>query len=137
MWKDVLGLTARLVNEDFQVLVSNIKEKNTDIFRLNWNGDYNDPNAFLEVFESGNPSNFVGFEDAEFDDLMQAAGAQANPERRMIYLEEAERRMLRNHPVIPIYFYVNRSMVSPEVGGWGDNVLNYHYSRHLRLAGHE
>ena len=45
--------------------------------------------------------------------------------------------MLRDHPLIPIYFYVNRSMVSKRVEGWGDNVLNYHYSQHLRLAAEE
>jgi hypothetical protein len=25
-------------------------------------------------------------------------------------------------------------MVSPKVRGWGDNVLNYHYSQHLSFA---
>ena len=137
MWKEVLGVEARLVNEDFQVLVSNIQQKNTDVFRLNWNGDYNDPNTFLEVFETGNSSNFVGYDDPEYNDLMRAAAAQTNRDRRKTYLEEAERQMLRNYPVMPIYFYINRSMVSPAVEGWGDNVLNYHYSRHLSLTEQE
>ena len=42
--------------------------------------------------------------------------------------------MLSEHPLMPIYFYVNKSMVNPRVRGWGDNVLNYHYSQHLSLA---
>jgi ABC-type oligopeptide transport system substrate-binding subunit len=134
MWKDVLGVEAELINQDFQVLVSNIQGNSTDVFRLNWSADYNDPHSFLEVFETGNSSNFVGYEDPEYDDLMARAERQTDPERRKIYLEEAERRMLRNYPVIPLYFYINRNMVSPAVSGWEDNVLNYHYSRHLSLA---
>ena len=64
-------------------------------------------------------------------DVMRRAARQTEPTSRRLYLEEAERQMLRNSPVIPIYFNVNKSMVSPSVSGWGDNVLNYHYSQHL------
>jgi ABC-type oligopeptide transport system substrate-binding subunit len=137
MWKDVLGFEARLVNEDFQVLLANVQDKNTEIFRLNWNGDYNDGHTFLAGFETGNSSNFTGYASEEFDELMARAAAQRDPGRRKLYLEEAERRMLRDYPVIPIYFYINRNMVSPEVRGWGDNVLNYHYSQHLSLVTEE
>jgi oligopeptide transport system substrate-binding protein len=135
MWKEVLGVEADLVNEDFQVLLSNVQEKNTNVFRLNWNGDYNDAQNFLTMFESDTTTNFFGYADEEFDELMDTAATQTNPDRRKLYLEEAERRMLLDYPVIPIYFYINRSMVSPAVDGWGDNVLNYHYSRHLSLNG--
>jgi len=42
--------------------------------------------------------------------------------------------LLADHPVIPLYLYVSEHLVSPEVVGWEDNVLDYHYSRHLSLA---
>ena len=42
--------------------------------------------------------------------------------------------MLADHPVIPLYFYVSKHLVSPDVVGWEDNVLDYHYSQHLSLA---
>jgi ABC-type oligopeptide transport system substrate-binding subunit len=134
MWKQVLGVEAELINEEFQVLISNIQQKNMEIFRLNWNGDYNDAHTFLTTLESDNPSNFTGYHSEEFDDLMRRAARQTDPTNRRFYLEEAERQMLRDNPLIPIYFNVNKSMVSPAVSGWGDNVLNYHYSQHLSLA---
>ena len=137
MWKQVLGVEAELVNEEFQVLISNIQQKKMEVFRLNWNGDYNDAHTFLTTLESANPSNFTGYDSPEFDDLMRRAARQADSTSRKIYLEEAERQMLRDNPVIPIYFNVNKSMVSPAVGGWGDNVLNYHYSQHLSLVADE
>ena len=48
-------------------------------------------------------------------------------------LDKAERDLLADHPVIPLYFYVSKHLVSPEVSGWEDNILDYHYSQHLSL----
>jgi ABC-type oligopeptide transport system substrate-binding subunit len=134
MWKRVLGVDAQLVNEEFRVLVTNIEEGNTGIFRLNWNGDYNDAHTFLTQLETGNSGNYTRYSSDEYDGLMTRAARQVNPANRQLLLEEAEKQLLRDHPVIPLYFYVNRSMVSTRVSGWGDNVLNYHYSQHLKLA---
>jgi oligopeptide transport system substrate-binding protein len=135
MWREVLGFEATLVNEEFQVLLANIREQAvTEVFRSSWTGDYNDAHTFLTILEGGNPSNTPGYENAEYDGLMERAAQQSEPDLRQVYLEEAERLMLSEHPLMPIYFYVNKSMVSPRVSGWGDNVLNYHYSQHLSLA---
>jgi oligopeptide transport system substrate-binding protein len=135
MWKEVLGVETTLINEEFQVLLSNIEQKEvTQVFRLIWSGDYNDAHTFLTTLESDNPSNFAAYRRAEYDSLMARAAAQIDPDRRKVLLAEAEELMLGDHPVIPLYFLVNKSMVSKRVEGWGDNVLNYHYSQHLRLV---
>jgi oligopeptide transport system substrate-binding protein len=49
-------------------------------------------------------------------------------------LEDAERLMLAEHPVLPLYFYVNKHLVKPWVHGWSDNVMNVVYSKDLRLG---
>jgi ABC-type oligopeptide transport system substrate-binding subunit len=74
------------------------------------------------------------FQNAKFDKLMDDAAAQVSPLSRRLYLEEAERVLLSEQPVIPLYFSVSKHLVSPRVRGWGDNVLDYHYSQHLSLA---
>ena len=134
MWRDALGVKATLINEEFQVLLANMREREiTQVFRSSWTGDYNDAHTFLNILQSGNPSNMPGYENEEFDSLMQQAAGQVDADKRRLYLEEAERVLLADHPVIPLYFYVSKHLVSPEVIGWGDNVLNYHYSQHLSL----
>ncbi len=82
----------------------------------------------------GNPSNMPRWANEEYDSLMQRAAAQVDPKSRRLFLEEAERVLLADHPLIPVYFYVSQHLVSPDVVGWEDNVLDYHYSRHLSLA---
>jgi len=135
MWREVLGAEITLINEEFQVLLANMREAEiTEIFRSSWIGDYNDAHTFLNILQDGNPSNMPRYSSEEYDGLMQRASEQVEPMRRRLYLEEAERILLTDHPVIPLYFFVSKHLVSPEVVGWGDNVLDYHYSQHLSLA---
>lgn len=134
MWREVLGVKTTLINEEFRVLLANmLARENTQVFRSSWSGDYNDAHSFLSVMESGNPSNLPGFRDKNYDSLLSRAAIQMNPEVRRLYLEEAESKLLAEHPVIPIYFYVSKHLVSSRVVGWQDNVLDYHYSQHLSL----
>jgi ABC-type oligopeptide transport system substrate-binding subunit len=135
MWAETLGVETTLVNEEFQVLLANMREAEiTQVFRSSWIGDYNDAHTFLNILESGNPSNMPRFANATFDQLMKQAAGQTDLHKRRLYLEEAERVLLREHPVIPLYFFVSKHLVSPRVRGWGDNVLDYHYSQHLSLV---
>ncbi|MBT8084599.1 MAG: peptide ABC transporter substrate-binding protein [Woeseia sp.] len=135
MWRDVLGFEAKLVNEEFRVLVANIRERSeTEVFRLSWNGDYNDANSFLSMFESDNPSNLTAYSNPSFDALMKSAAQQTEPLRRRMYLEEAEHVMLDDHPVVPLYFHVSKHLVRREIRGWQDNVLDFHYSQHLSFS---
>ena len=135
MWRDVLGFEATLINEEFQVLLANMRNMDiTQVFRTSWMGDYNDAHTFLQIKQSGNPSNLTGYASEEFDSLMRRAAEQTDLGRRRLYLEEAERVLLADHPVIPLYFYVSKHLVNPRVLGWGDNVLDYHYSQHLSIA---
>ena len=138
MWAEVLGAKATLVNEEFQVLLANIQAQDvTEVFRLSWTGDYNDAHTFLNILQSANAANMPAYKSDEYDSLLQRASEQVDLGRRRLYLEEAERVMLADHPAIPIYFYVNKHLVSPRIDGWGDNVLDYHYSQHLSFKAAE
>ena len=135
MWKDALGVDTTLINEELQVLLANMREAEvTQVFRSSWIGDYNDAHTFLSIVESDNEANMPRYANDEFDAVMDQAARQVNPRWRRVHLEEAERVFLADHAVIPLYFYVSKHLVSPEVRGWGDNVLDYHYSQHLSLA---
>ena len=138
MWADVLGVETTLINEEFRVLLQHMAAKDiTQVFRGSWIGDYNDATTFLNLMSSDDPSNMTGYASEEFDRLMKRAAAQGDMDRRRLFLEEAEGVVLEDQPVIPIYFYVSKALVSPLVKGWEDNILNYHYSQHLRLEAAE
>jgi oligopeptide transport system substrate-binding protein len=132
MWLEVLGVEATLINEEAQVWLANMKEAEvTQVFRASWMGDYNDAHTFLSVLQGGGAANMTRYANPDYDALMARAAEQTDPNQRKLLLEEAERVMLADYPVIPMYFFVSKHLVSPEIAGWGDNVLDYHYSQHL------
>ena len=138
MWRNVLGAQAQTVNVEFQVLLDQMREREiTQVFRSSWFGDYNDANTFLAIMQGDSAANMPGYSNPEYDELMRSAGEQLDLDRRRLYLEEAERVLLADHVVIPLYFYVSKHLVKPEVEGWQDNILNYHYSQHLSLGAAE
>ncbi|MDJ0939416.1 MAG: peptide ABC transporter substrate-binding protein [Woeseiaceae bacterium] len=135
MWEEVLGVETVIVNEEFQVLLANIrKREETEVFRASWIGDYNDAQTFLDLMLTNSASNLPGYGNPAYDELMVKAAEQTDLDRRRLFLEEAERVMLADHPLIPIYFYVSKHLIKPEVKGWQDNILDYHYSQHLSLG---
>jgi oligopeptide transport system substrate-binding protein len=103
------------------------------MFRSSWIGDYNDPYTFLSVMRSDFGINLVHYGNDAYDALLDRSEADADPRRRRQSLEAAERRMLADVPVIPLYFYVDKHLVSPRVTGWYDNVMNVVYTRDLSL----
>ena len=104
------------------------------MFRSSWVGDYNDAYTFLQYLKGGFGVNLPHYRSDEYDALLALAGAEPDRGRRRGLLEAAERIALADHPLIPIYFYVNKHLVKPRVVGWYDNVLNVIYSKDLSLA---
>lgn len=136
MWKEALGVETELYAEEFRALLQTIQaRKDTQVFRSSWIGDYNDAYTFAQLLQTGFGINLTGYSNPRYDALLAEATRQPDPARRRALLEEAERVMLADHPVLPVYFYVNKHLVKPYVSGWSDNVMNVQYSKDLRLDG--
>ena len=133
MWKQQLGVETRLVNEEWAVFATNRRQgRITQIVRGGWIADWRDPANFLQLFESSSPLDYSFFRDPEFDRLMQAAANQTD-QQRIETLWQAEQRLLDEQVIIPIYYYVSRHLVKPEVEGFEDNAMDIHLSRWLSI----
>ena len=134
MWKEALGAEVRLTQVEFKSLLQDIDRGDVEMFRSSWVGDYNDAYTFAQYLKSDFGVNLPRYASAA---LRRAARARRapRPTRRSAraLLEEAERTMLADHPLLPLYFYVNKHLVKPEVQGWYDNVMNVVYSKDLAL----
>jgi len=134
MWKEALGVEVRLTQVEFKSLLQDIDRGDVEMFRSSWIGDYNDAYTFAQVLKSDFGVNLPHYDSPRYDALLHSAVLQQDPLQRGALLEEAERVMLADHPLLPLYFYVNKHLVKPEVLGWYDNVMNVVYSRDLALA---
>ena len=52
---------------------------------------------------------------------------------RIERLQRAETQLMKDMPVIPLYFYVSRHMVKSTVTGFEPNVRDIHLSRYLEV----
>jgi len=131
MWKQVLGVNTQLVNEEWKVFVNNRKMGVvTEVFRGGWIADFADPASFLDLFTIGNSLNNTFYENPDFEILLKSAKI-ASGQSRMELLHQAEELLMQDMPVIPLYYYVSRHLVNPEIGGFVDNVRDIHLSRYL------
>lgn len=137
MWKKELGVKTTLINQEFKVFLDTRKQKReTQVFRAAWIGDYRDPFNFLEILHSGHGQNDTGYVSPEYDAFMRRSMSEPEAEARRLILEEAERLLLDDQPVMPIFFYVNRRVVKPWVRGWQSNLLDFHPSQHFYILEH-
>jgi len=132
MWKQTLGVNATLVNEEFRVFMQNREQKViTQIFRAGWISDYNDPYSFLEMFRTGHGRNDYGYANSTFDALLDEVGTERVRARRERLMFEAERMLMSDHVIIPIYTYVTKRLVNPHLRGWQNNVMDHHPTRNM------
>jgi oligopeptide transport system substrate-binding protein len=132
MWKQVLGVRVTLVNEEAKVFQQNREQKFvTQVFRAGWISDYNDPYSFLEIFRTGHGRNDYGYANSSFDALLEEIAQERVPARRDRMMVEAERILLDDNPIIPVYTYVTKRLVDQHIKGWQNNVMDHHLSRYM------
>jgi oligopeptide transport system substrate-binding protein len=133
MWKEALGAEVRLTQVEFKSLLQDIDRGDVEMFRSSWVGDYNDAYTFAQYLTTSFGVNLPHYSSARYDALVKSATLEPDLQARAVLLEQAERLMLSDHPLLPLYFYVNKHLVKPEVSGWYDNVMNVVYSKDLAL----
>jgi oligopeptide transport system substrate-binding protein len=134
MWKEALGIETTLHAEEFKVLLQDIDRGDvTQVFRASWLADYDDAYSFLQVLQSGFGINLPRYSNAEYDALLARAANEVDSSRRRKLLETAEQAMLSDQPVIPLYFYVAKHLVSARLMGWRDNAMNVVYSKQIEV----
>ena len=134
MWKQTLGVKTTLRNQEWKVFLQTRRLKqNTQVYRAGWIGDYDDPYTFSQLLHSENEMNHPGYSSKEYDELINLAATKDAGEERLDILRQAERTMLEDMPIIPLYFYVSSHLVKPWVLGLEGNVMDHHYSKYVSI----
>ena len=137
MLKQALGIQVHLVNQEFKVFMEARKAKlETALFRDGWTADYPDANNFAEVLVTGAGLNDPGYANPAYDDLVHRAQLTIDPAERNALLAAAERLVLQDEPLAPIFTYTMKHLVKPYVHGLEPNILNFYYSKPVRLDPH-
>ena len=126
MWKAELGIDIQLENQDWKVYLASVQAGHYQMARAAWIGDYTDPNTFLEMFVTNGGNNQTGWSNARYDQLIELAGKTGDQPQRYAYFQEAEKILMKEVPILPVYTYVSKHLVASSVKDWPDNVLDYY-----------
>ncbi len=137
MWKRVLGVEATLANQEWKVFIdTRNQKKDTQVYRHGWIGDYNDAFTFAELMRSTSGQDDTGYDNPEYDRLVAASQSELDLEKRATLLEQAERVLLADMPILPLYYYVTMHMTKPWVRGYDPNIMDHHLSKFVYVLKH-
>ena len=137
MWKQVLGVETSILNQEWKVFLDTRNQRiETQVFRGGWIGDYNDAYTFAELMLSNSGLNDSGYNSPAYDRLLRQASAEGDLAKRAELLQAAERQLLADLPIMPLYFYVTARMVKPWVGGYQPNIMDHHRTKNFYILKH-
>jgi oligopeptide transport system substrate-binding protein len=137
MWKETLGIDTELIDEEYRVFLDSRRDTSKwEVARLGWTADYNDAGNFLDILRTGSPNNDARYARPEYDLLLDRAASTVDLSERRLLLQSAEKMMLADYPILPIYFFSSKRLIKPYVQGAKVNPLNRLYSKHLTIEDH-
>jgi oligopeptide transport system substrate-binding protein len=134
-WKSI-GVEARLAQNEPQIAYAAYRARDFEVGDAAWVADYNDPMTFLYLMNSTTGAqNYGDYKNPAFDALLKKADNEPDAAVRAGYLAQAERIMLDDATIAPVFFYVNKNLVSPRVTGWIANLGDIHPTQFLCVKG--
>lgn len=125
MWKKNLGINVKLRNEEWAVFLNSRYEGKHTVVRGGWGGDYNDPMTMFDLFTSYGINysqwRWQPYSDRESDTILNPANkdyeealkaaSRSTGKERDEYLKQAEKVLMDDAILIPLYFYANTYIV--------------------------
>lgn len=125
MWNQNLGVNIGLENADFNVKLAREKAHDFDISRAGWVGDYYDPMTMMDILVTGGSQNDSQYSNPEYDRLINEAKGTPDQKVRMENMRQAEKIMMEDMPIIPVYFYTQPYFVQANLKGVYKPLLQY------------
>ncbi|MBA3066885.1 MAG: peptide ABC transporter substrate-binding protein [Hyphomonas sp.] len=121
-----------IVRQETKVLYSRLRLTDFQISDGAWLADFDDPINFLYLLDSKTgQQNYGKYANPEYDALLADAKNQLDLTRRAELFAQAEKLMLEDYPITPMWVQVTQNLVDPTLTGWEDNAKDNHRSRFL------
>jgi oligopeptide transport system substrate-binding protein len=121
MWKQI-GVETKLDNQEWQVFLTTLRQKNYDIGSLAFQIDFDDPVQYLRVYASdAGDFNDAGYANPVYDQFLRQARVALDWPTRNAFAEKAEKQLMTDLPIMPLFSYANNYLVKPRVIGWRNN----------------
>lgn len=116
-YKEV-GINVELTNLEWGTYLDKVMKGECELFRMGWIADYPSMDNFLYPLfhssEKGN-NNMTFYANPEVDKILEKARSETDDEKRWELYAQAEKMILDDAPIVPIYFYSYARVVNPSV----------------------
>jgi oligopeptide transport system substrate-binding protein len=134
MWDEVGLISATLENVGASGVVRDAGTGNFEAMRYTYYAPYADPVAMLRLLTAENSMNVSGYSNAAFDEALDDADKMMDLPARSKRLTEIEAMVMKDFPVIPIYYNKRYYLVSQRVSGFESNPNGKHPSRYMSFT---
>lgn len=119
MLEENLGVDIAFETMEWGTFLNKLDGRELQMYSLGWAADWALPDNFLEVlFLSDSAQNHYGYSNPEVDAILNQARVEKDWDERLALYQEAERMIVRDVPVIPSTFSIDRYLTKPWMEGF-------------------
>ncbi|MFC6165536.1 peptide ABC transporter substrate-binding protein [Lactiplantibacillus dongliensis] len=132
--KNLSGLTIDIANIPAKVASTRAQQGNFDLYLSGWGADFNDPISHLAIMTAGSGYNYGKYNSSQYNTLVKKAQNQDanNPQARWQDMLQAERVIMQDQGITPLYQTVYSFLQNPKAKGIIHNTAgtqwNYKYA---------
>ena len=130
-----IGIKVQVEAIQKSLLLEQTSKSQALFFRGSWIADYPDAENYLSVFYSKNPAppNYTRYKNIAFDELYEKSLAENNDSLRATFYQQADKLVISEAPVIPLWYDMVIHLVHPYVKDFIANSLNLLELRRVKL----
>ena len=119
MWKQNLGITVAIEEEESSVFIEDRKAGKFPLARYTNSSNFTSPDAMLKLYLSDSATNDSKYKSEEYDELVKSAETTADVTERYKFFQDANAKMIDDMAVIPLFYPVNNFIVKGNLKGVG------------------
>ncbi len=113
-WKNLFQIPCRLEAFDFYTLFSKTTKGDFQVSGTYWKTWIDNPGYLLEIFKYGQLDiNVAKWSNARYEQLLHQAQQTIDPVKRIKYLSDAEKILIHEVPVIPLFYEREKNIKKP------------------------
>ncbi|MCW3093560.1 MAG: transporter substrate-binding protein [Ferruginibacter sp.] len=123
---NLAGINVQVEAIQKSLLLEQTSKSQTLFFRGSWIADYPDAENYLSVFYGKNPAppNYTRYKNPEYDKLYELAIAEKEDSARYRLYQQMDRLIIRDAPVVPLWYDMVIHLVHTNISGFPANSLN-------------
>lgn len=131
------GFTVEMKCEPKKTRLQDMQNGQYTVALHRWGPDYADPQTYIDLFTTNASNNYGKWTNADYDATVQEAefgASAADSDARWNLMLEAEKILLGDYAVVPVYQNGETNLINPKLTGIQDHAGGVDNYRHMTLA---